>query len=361
MSIIQLPLQEPDETKPLYLQISDAIEESIRTDRLAVGQRMPSDKALARDLQISPLTVAKAYQILADKGVLDRHVGRGTFIARKRKRTGVVVMLTGDYVESWTGVIASGLTASLSQAGFRMELAPPFGRDPVRESQMLRDLDPDRIDGVFAMTQPGSEPLYRELARQGVSVVLGGRHYASLPYVSFNDFQIGLLAAEHLQKQRIADCMAIIDNYDVGRERLHGFQTGLAKAGMDLPADNIFFTTGPTLTAEDLETLLQRPSLPAGIFAHGDSYLVQLYHALLKAGRLEELSRITMVGVGNRYDYHHVPFASVDYNLRQLGVEAGKYLIELIDGDIKPQPGRPLGREIPPQLQDHARKMESHS
>src|SRR5690606_28908384 len=130
---------------------------------------------------------------------------------------------------------------------------------------------------------------------------LGGRRYAALPYVSFNDFRIGEMAADHLHRCGIRDCMAIIDNYDVGRERLHGFQTGLARAGIELPADRVFFTNGPTLSDEELETLLQQPTLPAGIFAHGDSYLVQLYHVLLKAGRLDELSRLTMVGVGNRY------------------------------------------------------------
>ncbi|MFA9477382.1 GntR family transcriptional regulator [Phycisphaerales bacterium AB-hyl4] len=334
--------------------MSEAIEAGIRADRLAVGQRMPSDKALARDLHVSPLTVAKAYQKLAEKGMLDRHVGRGTFVARKSRRTGVVVMLTGDYVESWTGVVASGLSAALAGAGFRLEMVPPFGSDPLREREMLEEIDPDRVDGIFAMTQLGSEPLYRKLVERGVSVVLGGRHYASLPYVAFNDFHVGEMAAEHLRKIGISDCMAIIDNYDVGRERLHGFQTGLAKAGIELPSERVFFTGGPTLSEHELESLLQWPRLPQGIFAHGDSYLVQLYHGLLNAGRVEEANQLVMVGVGNRFEHHHVPFASVDYNLLGLGAEAGKYLIELIEGNAMPTPGKSVGREIEPVLCDHS-------
>lgn len=353
MSIVDLPPLQSDSGQPLYLQLSQAIEEEIRADRLSVGLRMPSDKELARDLRISPLTVAKAYQRLAEKGVLDRHVGRGTFIARKRQRTGVIVMLTGDYVESWTGVVASGLSAALAGAGFRLEMAPPFHRDPLRERELLDAIDGDRVDGVFAMTHLGSEPLYRELAERGVAVVLGGRHYASVPYVAFNDFRIGELGAEYLLGHQVTDCLAIIDNYDVGRERLHGFQYGLAKGKVDLPPERIYFTNGPTLRESDLTELLAMPSLPRGIFAHGDSYLVQLYHALLKAGRVDEAVHLRMVGVGNRYAQHHVPFASVDYNLLSLGSEAGKYLIELIDGGPRPAPGRSIGREIQPVLRDH--------
>ncbi len=354
MSIVELPPPGKDRGRPLYLQLIEAIEAGIRSDRLAVGQRMPSDKSLARDLQISPLTVAKAYQELAEKGILDRHVGRGTFVARKRRRMGLVVMLTGDYVESWTGVVASGLSAALAGAGFRLEMAPPFHRDPLRERELLDAIDGERVDGVFALTHLGSEPLYRELAQRGVAVVLGGRHYASVPYVAFDDFRIGELGAQHLLGKGLTDCLAIIDNYDVGRERLHGFQYGLAKGAVELAPERVFFVNGPVLREADLEQLLDMRPLPRGIFAHGDGYLVQIYHALLKAGRVEDAMSVVMVGVGNRYAQHHVPFASVDYNLAALGSEAGNYLIELIDGASRPAPGGSIGREIQPVLHDHA-------
>lgn len=54
---------------------------AIRSGALACGVKMPPVRELAWDLGITPGTVARAYKIAADEGLVETHVGRGTFVS----------------------------------------------------------------------------------------------------------------------------------------------------------------------------------------------------------------------------------------------------------------------------------------
>ena len=65
--------------RPVYRQIADQIRGEIETARLEVGSRLPPIRDLARTLGVNRDTVALAYESLANAGVLESTVGRGTF------------------------------------------------------------------------------------------------------------------------------------------------------------------------------------------------------------------------------------------------------------------------------------------
>ncbi|MBI1747372.1 MAG: PLP-dependent aminotransferase family protein [Acidobacteria bacterium] len=65
---------------PLYRQISDAIKLSITEGRLSMGFRLPPMRLLARQLAVNRNTVASAYEELIADGLIDSHVGRGTYV-----------------------------------------------------------------------------------------------------------------------------------------------------------------------------------------------------------------------------------------------------------------------------------------
>ena len=62
---------------PIYEQIKRQIKEAILTDRVAVDERLPSIRVLARDLRVSVITTTRAYSDLPGKGyfVLPRDAG----------------------------------------------------------------------------------------------------------------------------------------------------------------------------------------------------------------------------------------------------------------------------------------------
>ena len=66
---------------PLYQQIVEALKREVASGRLAPGRSLPSSRALAEELQVSLITVKRAYEELERDGVIYRRQGLGTFIA----------------------------------------------------------------------------------------------------------------------------------------------------------------------------------------------------------------------------------------------------------------------------------------
>ncbi len=69
-----------DSGKPRYIAIADAVEEDIRNGTLSPGDRLPPQRKLAEWLGIDFTTVSRAYTEAQTRGLIDSHVGRGTFV-----------------------------------------------------------------------------------------------------------------------------------------------------------------------------------------------------------------------------------------------------------------------------------------
>ena len=72
---------DPRDAVPIWKQIEEALRRLVATGGFRAGRPVPSVRELARDLRVNPMTVAKAYQRLADAGVLAVRRGEGTFVA----------------------------------------------------------------------------------------------------------------------------------------------------------------------------------------------------------------------------------------------------------------------------------------
>ena len=66
---------------PKYRAVADAIRISVKDGQLEPGAKLPPVRELAYRLAITPGTVARAYSVLTDEGLLLAEVGRGTFVA----------------------------------------------------------------------------------------------------------------------------------------------------------------------------------------------------------------------------------------------------------------------------------------
>ena len=68
---------------PIYEQIVTQIKSAIVAGELSEGEALPSMRLLAKELRISVLTVTRAYNELADEGVVQNIQGKGTFVMDK--------------------------------------------------------------------------------------------------------------------------------------------------------------------------------------------------------------------------------------------------------------------------------------
>ena len=70
--------------EPLSEQLRSALASRIASGCLAPGERMPTVRDLAAELEIAPNTVAKAYRDLASEGLIAGRGRRGTFVSERR-------------------------------------------------------------------------------------------------------------------------------------------------------------------------------------------------------------------------------------------------------------------------------------
>src|SRR5437660_1263833 len=76
-----LPLHlQPQSHVPLYIQLRDQLRALVHAGDLRQGDRIPASRELATMLGVHRTTVANAYAELESEGLIQGHVGRGTFI-----------------------------------------------------------------------------------------------------------------------------------------------------------------------------------------------------------------------------------------------------------------------------------------
>lgn len=73
-------VREWNDNQPIYRQLRDRMAAMILDDVFKEGDPLPSVRTVAAEFRINPLTVLKAYQQLADEGLVETRRGLGMFI-----------------------------------------------------------------------------------------------------------------------------------------------------------------------------------------------------------------------------------------------------------------------------------------
>ena len=77
---------DPQDARPLYLQIMDEVRRAIVVGSLQAEDPLPSVRELAGELVVKPRTVSQAYQELEREGVIYVRRGQGTFVSPTVRR-----------------------------------------------------------------------------------------------------------------------------------------------------------------------------------------------------------------------------------------------------------------------------------
>src|ERR1700675_3053667 len=82
--------------RPIYRRLADAIAERIARGELAVGDRLPPHREIARALRINVTTVTRAFSTLQQRGLVEARPGRGTLVAAKETEEGAFKSAPSD-------------------------------------------------------------------------------------------------------------------------------------------------------------------------------------------------------------------------------------------------------------------------
>ncbi len=116
-----------DAPEPVYEQIVREIQEGVLSGALAAGAPLPPVRQLANDLVLNRNTVARAYKILEDQGVIQTAGRKGTFVRAgaahevTRQKTGQAERMIRRLVDA---LVSDGLSRDQIGALFTAALAP---------------------------------------------------------------------------------------------------------------------------------------------------------------------------------------------------------------------------------------------
>ena len=65
---------------PIYLQVVERIKERLAAGQLKPGDQLPTVRSLALELRVNFNTIARAYRIMDESGIISTQQGRGTYI-----------------------------------------------------------------------------------------------------------------------------------------------------------------------------------------------------------------------------------------------------------------------------------------
>jgi len=312
-------------------------------------------KDIARDLNVSVMTVSKVVRGCADVGAETR--GRvmakikelnyqPNWVARSlaARRTFIIGLIVPDLMHSFFAEIAKGVSATIRPLGYDVVICNSE-EDGEFESSEVDRLLARQVDGLLiASAQPPSHlALFERIEARGVPYVLVDRRFpdSHAPYVGADDEAIGRLATSHLIERgcrRVAHLAGRM--LAPGTGRLKGYRDALAAAGISVPDSYVEHATDDASGYEAARRLLALNPRPDGIFGYNDPTAAGAMKAILEAGiRIPEA--IKVIGVGNVHysDLLRVPLSTIDQSSTAIGQQAADMLVKAI-GSKRRKPAR---------------------
>jgi LacI family transcriptional regulator len=300
-------------------------------------------KDIARDLGVSVVTVSKVLRNHEDIStetrdrVLKRvkELNYQPNLAARALVTGrshLVGLIVPDLVHPFFAELAKGISSVLRSKSYGLVIASSE-EDPDLERQEIGQMLARRLDALLVASTQWTVESFRKIEEQQRPYVLVDRKFSGLAanFVGSDDLAIGRLATQHLLEngcKRVAYIGG--DHVSTAMERLEGYRSALAGAGLPLPAEYIlrrsnFDDSGDVTGYKAAKELLALPKRPDGIFCSNDPIAIGTMSAILDAGlRIPE--DLCIIGAGNvRYaGLFRVPLSSVDQDNQLMGTRAAE-------------------------------------
>ena len=191
---------DPSSDTPLYQQISEDLRRQIRSGALPTGTRLPPIRQLTTLYGVSIITINKALASLVSDGLVDSHVGRGTFVSPlpESLKPRVIGFVLRDLASPFFTRVAEGAQKRAEAEGFEIFVTSSAGQTSREDAHIARfsSLGADAL--IVASLRP-SAPVMRRLRQADIPVVMVSHTEADdVPFVGTDPRQAAALAVEHL-------------------------------------------------------------------------------------------------------------------------------------------------------------------
>lgn len=219
---------------PRYHRIADALRERIQHGELMPGERLPTQRRLARDFKVTVMTLRQALELLERDNLIRRHHGLGTFVAAPSIDYDILQLrrFAGELLAQGEPVTTRLLATRFVSADRRV--AAPLGleaRARVLQLDRLRLVDghPMSLQRSFLPARLGEEVLTCDLAETPLSQVL--------------EFKLGVVvtrAREAVSAVRLGGREARALGCHAGAPAFESERVSLDAAGQPVVFDRVF-------------------------------------------------------------------------------------------------------------------------
>ena len=279
-------------------------------------------------------TRQRVLQAIADLGY------RPSIIARSltTNRTQIIGVIVSDASNHFFAEMLQGIEDVVRPANYGL-IVCNTAETLEREGHYLDLLMRQRVDGIIAAATSQKWDVLTEVEKEHMPVVFVDRTFEGLngPYVGVDNRMGAYLGTRHLIEcgHRRIGILAGFQRLSTMRERLAGFRQALQESGIALPEEWVVMSPLSIEAGRDAaRKLLSLPDPPSALFINNNLLSLGTLLALPELG-LRCPEDIALVG----FDDHPwaavsaPPLTVVRQPAQQLGREAAKMLLALINGD----------------------------
>lgn len=337
------------DSTPLYVQIVKDIKSKISSGNLEIGEQLKTHKELAKEYDVSLITVKSALSSLIDEGYLFSRVGKGTFVAKKEETHSIsqhdsVGLVLQDLKNPFFSLIAHMVEETAYSKKYNLLLSNSSSKIEKEEGQ-IKHFKQMGVKGLIIATfrkKPHAPEIIRELHNENYPYVMVSYvEDKDIWYVGTDHEGGAYMGTKHLIDlgyQKIGYINSHTKNA-LGEVRHEGFKRALKENGVSYdPSLNLRpsfpnslggFDTGYKL-GDDFDKMQNKPE---AYFSYND------LTALGFIKRIQELGYnvpedVAIVGFDDidQADYANVPLTTIHQPVEKIGAAAIDTLISRIEG-----------------------------
>jgi DNA-binding LacI/PurR family transcriptional regulator len=340
-----------------YLKVQDSIRKRVLEGKWKVGSKIPSERELEKEFQISRLTISKGLSNLVTQGLLIRRRGQGTFVAesgvnlvpiQKRLVKFISPMPLREGVISRPGIL-EGMHEILVKKGYHTGV--DFYHSISEHIELLKS-DNDDYHAGFIVWHETDDGIYEELKRM---------KQAGYPFVMVDsfpaDFETDFIATNHIEGSRLV-VKYLVDaghkaityvtrriNRTSLEDRLAGFVSGMIACDLPIWENSTVKLKGAHEEACDeigptLKQLFSASQKPTALFFSHDDLAIEAV-AQLRSMNIRVPEEVSII-CNDNFDPNAcegLPLTTITQDFFEMGKVAAQVLLEKLENrtSVRPQ------------------------
>lgn len=320
---------DPADTSPKYRQIANVISVYLRASQVPDGTKLPNDRELAKRFNTAVMTMAKALNHLAARGLLQRRVGSGTYVCNVKKTSPLnrrIAIVCHGVIFMEGGFVTSLLTELYRQAPEYCFDFIQLQRSPEEYAKTFAEYD---LAGMIVLSaEKEFLPQISQFAKKGMNILQVGFWHKDFKDVSVgtDHMEAAKAAVEYFYSHGHRKIGVITSAFSDGTvhhsnmERLNAYNAKMLELDLPVLPEWVIIENSNTLDLENkLLKLADTGKMPSAFLVLNLPMSTRIYH-ILQSMDLKIPQDISLLGFDESYLCEQLTpgFSTISQNMSEL-------------------------------------------